>query len=505
MDNGTSTPAAAVFPVNQPATTKADKPRQRIIWSNQLNLHVMQCYYLASKLETESNFGSEILELFLLRFPDYTQVTEQRLIGQKRVIVKSNRIPQHQLQRIKEDTVNKINMDQQFDREILAEDSAHEVAEAMDRTLTKAELGFSFIYKKALAIVWAVQEFSQYLVGRHFTLCTDHKPLLAIFGENKEIPKMSAGRLQDGWPKSEAVLKKLDPFFKIYSKLHIEQGLLMWGYRLIISPKFKEQLLNEIHGARNGVAKMKFLACQYFWWSRLDDHTGQYVKTCEAYMKTVNNADKSKLVKFKGKAYLIIIDVFSKWREVYEMKGINTETTLDEMRDCFSRFGLPNKIFSDNERQFVSREFAYFCRILDFEGGMVNVKDYRGLKLGWSRAVIIKVLGRRHYLCKLLNENVTCRKHLDQIVKTFESVNVSNEIVGQDERVKASIVVNNKKDKGENNVKLDNKVEVEFEAKEVTIEDIVSATDVRNSDYSNEQTSEPFIPNILSRPKPKTP
>ncbi|KAF2883624.1 hypothetical protein ILUMI_22558 [Ignelater luminosus] len=78
------------------------------------------------------------------------------------------------------------------------------------RTLTKAELGYSVIHKEALAIVWAVQTFSQYLVGRHFTLCTDHKPLLAIFGEYKGIPKMSAGRLQR-WA---VFLSELDYTFK---------------------------------------------------------------------------------------------------------------------------------------------------------------------------------------------------------------------------------------------------------------------------------------------------
>ncbi|KAF2901747.1 hypothetical protein ILUMI_04444, partial [Ignelater luminosus] len=75
-------------------------------------------------------------------------------------------------------------------------DSSERPISFASRTLTKAELGYSVIHKEALAVVWAVQKFSQYLVGRHFTLCTDHKPLLAIFGEYKGIPKMSAGRLQ---------------------------------------------------------------------------------------------------------------------------------------------------------------------------------------------------------------------------------------------------------------------------------------------------------------------
>ena len=64
------------------------------------------------------------------------------------------------------------------------------------RVLRKAEKNYSVIHKEALAIFWAVQKFYQYLAGNKFILCTDHKPLLALFGEGKGIPQMAAGRLQ---------------------------------------------------------------------------------------------------------------------------------------------------------------------------------------------------------------------------------------------------------------------------------------------------------------------
>ena len=64
------------------------------------------------------------------------------------------------------------------------------------RTLTKAESGYSVIHKEALAIYWAVQKFRQYLLGNKFVLCSDHKPLLALFGEGKGVPLMGAARLQ---------------------------------------------------------------------------------------------------------------------------------------------------------------------------------------------------------------------------------------------------------------------------------------------------------------------
>lgn len=64
------------------------------------------------------------------------------------------------------------------------------------RTLTKAEKNYETIYIEALEIYWGVRKFYQYLLGTKFILELDHKPLLALFGEEKGIPLMATGRLQ---------------------------------------------------------------------------------------------------------------------------------------------------------------------------------------------------------------------------------------------------------------------------------------------------------------------
>ncbi|GBL90710.1 Retrovirus-related Pol polyprotein from transposon 17.6 [Araneus ventricosus] len=63
------------------------------------------------------------------------------------------------------------------------------------KTLLKTEQKYSQIDKEALAIAWAVKKFHLYLKGRRFTLVTDHKPLMAIFGSKRGLPVLTATRL----------------------------------------------------------------------------------------------------------------------------------------------------------------------------------------------------------------------------------------------------------------------------------------------------------------------
>lgn len=50
------------------------------------------------------------------------------------------------------------------------------------RPLNKAEKNYPTIQKELLAIVWSVKYFRPYLYGRQFTIMSDHKPLIYLFG-----------------------------------------------------------------------------------------------------------------------------------------------------------------------------------------------------------------------------------------------------------------------------------------------------------------------------------
>jgi len=64
------------------------------------------------------------------------------------------------------------------------------------RTLSNSEKKYAQLKKEVLSLIFGIQKFHSYLYGRAFTLCTDHKPLTTILNPRKEIPPLSAARLQ---------------------------------------------------------------------------------------------------------------------------------------------------------------------------------------------------------------------------------------------------------------------------------------------------------------------
>ena len=64
------------------------------------------------------------------------------------------------------------------------------------QTLTSAAMKYSQIEKEGLACVFGVKRFHNYLYGRPFTLCTDHKLLISLFDEQKAISAQVSGCIQ---------------------------------------------------------------------------------------------------------------------------------------------------------------------------------------------------------------------------------------------------------------------------------------------------------------------
>lgn len=63
---------------------------------------------------------------------------------------------------------------------------------------------------------------------------------------------------------------------------------------------------------------------------------------------------------FMGHMFMLVVDAYSKWLEVFKMAQITSSATISRLRRLFASYGLP--IVTDNATAFTSEEFQLFMR-----------------------------------------------------------------------------------------------------------------------------------------------
>ncbi|XP_056097641.1 uncharacterized protein K02A2.6-like [Rhinichthys klamathensis goyatoka] len=61
-----------------------------------------------------------------------------------------------------------------------------------------------------------------------------------------------------------------------------------------------------------------------------------------------------------GRMFLILVDAYSKWLEVYPLHKSTSTVTIQCLRQSFSQHGIPEMVVSDNGSSFTSAEFQEF-------------------------------------------------------------------------------------------------------------------------------------------------
>ncbi|KMQ86353.1 hypothetical protein RF55_14672 [Lasius niger] len=204
------------------------------------------------------------------------------------------------------------------------------------------------------------------------TLPIDAKCIELHTKKDRELQKLLHA-LQSG-----SLAHSADRFNLEQSEFTLQSGTILRGHRVVIPKALRSKVLEELHTGHFGINKMKGIARSYCWWSGIDKDIQTLVENCRACNTFKNNPPKVEqhiwepsaapmhrvhadfAGPFLGHWFFIVVDSYSKWPEVRIVKNLAAKTIIEECREIFAMYGVPQIFVTDNGRTFTSSDFKAF-------------------------------------------------------------------------------------------------------------------------------------------------
>ncbi|XP_003738321.3 uncharacterized protein K02A2.6-like [Galendromus occidentalis] len=187
-------------------------------------------------------------------------------------------------------------------------------------------------------------------------------------------------RLLQGWNKSDSKDPNLRPFAQQADSLCDVEGTLLVDERVVVPSSLRTTVLKQLHQGHPGIVRMKALGRMYFYWPGMSVEIERLVRSCPHCAQNASSPVKVPLAPWpdpekawvrvhldfaeprKGKAFLVIVDAFSKFVDATWMSPASSFEVVKYLKTLFRLMGPPETMVTDNGCQFTSREFASLCQ-----------------------------------------------------------------------------------------------------------------------------------------------
>lgn len=186
------------------------------------------------------------------------------------------------------------------------------------------------------------------------------------------------------WPKN---LKKLNSelkyFYNFKDNIYLSDDLLFFNTKIIVPAELKHDMLKLIHSAHFGIQKCKLRAREIMFWRNMNKDIENVVNNCELCQlnKPLNQKETlvphkipdrpwqylfSDFFEYNQNDYLLIVDSYSHWLEIFPVKDKTAKTVVQCCKDIFSKFGVPDIFYADNN-PYNSIHLKDFAKHWNFE------------------------------------------------------------------------------------------------------------------------------------------
>ncbi|XP_062556644.1 uncharacterized protein K02A2.6-like [Armigeres subalbatus] len=156
-------------------------------------------------------------------------------------------------------------------------------------------------------------------------------------------------------------------------------GIVVRDDRIVLPTILRQRALQIAHRGHHGVVAMRRNLREKIWWPCMDQDVADAVQECADCATVSKQHPPEPMVRkempdrawqeigidfFSAKecaTFLVIVDYYSRFLKVVEMKATNAAKTIEALEDVFHEQTYPEIVRSDNGPPFASEEFAVFC------------------------------------------------------------------------------------------------------------------------------------------------
>ena len=191
--------------------------------------------------------------------------------------------------------------------------------------------------------------------------------------------------IMEGWPnEKQHVNPCIFAYYHFRDELTVQDGLIFRGERVVIPASLRTSMKQRIHTSHLGIEGCLRRAREALFWPGMSGDIKEYISTCEICRRydvqqqpetllptEISDRPWQKigvdLFYFNGQDYMVTVDYYSNFIEVDHLSSTSSQAVIKKLKTHFSRYGIPDKVVSDNGPQFACHDFKAFSKRWEFD------------------------------------------------------------------------------------------------------------------------------------------
>ncbi|KAF9752811.1 Transposon Ty3-G Gag-Pol polyprotein, partial [Nosema granulosis] len=261
------------------------------------------------------------------------------------------------------------------------ENGKERMISAFSKRLDKCQKNYSVTDKELLGLVKGIENYRHYLLGRPFTLRTDHRALTYLWETKNPVGRLLRWSLKlSEYDFRVEYIKGDDNIADGFSRVYQDEEKVCAAVREELTEEMKQEILKSYHdfSCHGSVNTMKFMLKQRYRWKNMYKDIEEFHAKCNVCIRTggerINTKNKvimteqpnqlwevdllGKIFDEESSKYIFVaIDHYTKWVEtrVIERKIAQAiKQAIEEL--IIKKHGIPTRILSDMGLEFNNQE-----------------------------------------------------------------------------------------------------------------------------------------------------